>query len=171
MKSIVSRASLIFLAYGLTACQLMTPKPPMMSVGMTGIDHLADHLSVQDYWVNGQPGFQAGKGGRNVCCARLPEKWSPDSKIEVSWEVANWKRGTWRCFRRWITIEPYTQSGHLNVHFLPDGTVKAVVSNEAPWGPIYDGPRIPIPRKEPWKQYPAPPVTKDCPENKEASDD
>lgn len=30
-----------------------------MSVGMTGIDHLADHLSAQDYWENGQPGFQA----------------------------------------------------------------------------------------------------------------
>ncbi len=51
---------------GLTGCQMPPKSSSTMSVGMTGIDHLADHLSVQDYWVNGQPGFQAGKGGSNT---------------------------------------------------------------------------------------------------------
>lgn len=137
----------------------------MEGVSMTGVDHLADHLSVQDFWVDGRHGFQAGKGGRVVCCARIPLKWKPAASIEVRWEVANWREGTWRCFRRRVSLERYDQLGRLYVHFLPNGDVRATVSNYAPGSPVYPGPRAPIPGKAPWDHYPMPPVTKHCPEN------
>lgn len=91
----------------------------MEGVSMTGVDHLADHLSVQDFWVDGRHGFQAGKGGRVVCCARIPLKWTAATSIEVRWEVANWREGTWRCFRRRVSLDPYAELGELFVHFLP----------------------------------------------------
>lgn len=138
----------------------------MEGVSMTGVDHLADHLSVQDFWVDGRHGFQAGKGGSVVCCARMPLKWTAATSIEVRWEVANWREGTWRCFRRRVLLDRYAELGALFVHFLPDGSVRAVVSNYAPWSPVYKGPRTPIPQKAPWDHYPMPPATEDCPDNK-----
>jgi hypothetical protein len=156
---------------GLSACQSTRSEVPLTGVGMTGIDHLPDHLSVQDYWVNGRAGFQAGKGGSNVCCAKVPQQWFPGAQIEVRWEVANWKKGTWRCYHRMVTLDRYDETGQLFVHFLPDGSVRALLSNYAPWGNAYPGPRIPIPKKEPWSVYPRPPVSDVCPENLETPDE
>ena len=159
--------SLVLVCSGLlTACEAVSERVVMEGVSMTGIDHLADHLSVQDFWVDGRSGFQAGKGGSVVCCARIPLKWTPSASVEVRWEVANWRDGTWRCFRRRVSLQPYgAELGDLYVHFLPDGQVQVVVSNYAPWSPIYPGPRVPIPKKEPWGKYPKPSPTEHCPEN------
>lgn len=149
----------------LMGCQAGGNKSEKAGVSMAGVDHLAEHLSVQDYWVDGRAGFQAGRGGRVVCCARIPVKWSATAAVEVHWEVANWRDGTWSCFRRRVPLAPYEELGNLYVHFLPDGDVKAVVSNYVPWSQVYSGPKVPITKKEPWDKYPAPPVTSDCPEN------
>jgi hypothetical protein len=151
----------------LTACQAKEPanKPALTGVSMTGIDHLADHLSVQDFWVNGRSGFQAGKGGRTVCCGTVPKRWYPGAQIEVSWAVANWQAGTWHCFRRQVPLDRYDELGQLYVHFMPDGTVRALLSNYYPEGNAYPGPRIPIPSKKPWDVYPPPPTVEHCPEN------
>jgi hypothetical protein len=170
-RNALSRVFAALLALTLTACQAVSPKPELTGVGMTGIDHLADHLSVQDYWVDGHAGFQAGKGGSNVCCARVPKVWFPGAQVEVRWEVANWKKGTWRCYRRMVPLDRFDELGHLYVHFMPDGQVRALLSNNAPWGNAYPGPRTPIPKKEPWSVYPRPPVTDDCPENLETPDE
>src|SRR5690606_32452553 len=62
------------------ACEAQTPSTPkesMTGVGITGIDHLADYLSVQEFSVNGYKAGQAGKGGSTVCCAMLPVRWRP----------------------------------------------------------------------------------------------
>jgi len=151
----------------LKACQAKEPanKPALTGVSMTGIDHQADHLSVQDFWVNGRSGFQAGKGGRTVCCGTVPKRWHPGAQIEVSWAVANWQAGTWHCFRRQVPLDRYDELGRLYVHFMPDGSVRALLSNYAPWGNAYPGPRIPIPSKKPWDVYPPPPTVEHCPEN------
>jgi hypothetical protein len=158
-------AGACLLTWVLAGCGSFRADNATEGVSMTGIDHLADHLSVQDFWVDGRSGFQAGKGGSVVCCARIPLKWTPSASVEVRWEVANWRDGTWRCFRRSVQLEPYEQLGRLYVHFLPDGGVKAAVSDLAPWSNEYPGPRIPIPQKEPWKVYPKPSPTDHCPEN------
>lgn len=159
------RALLTGLGWLLAACQSGPSRPPMAGVSMTGIDHLADHLSVQDFWVDGRSGFQAGKGGRVVCCARIPLVWAPGASVEVRWEVANWREGTWRCFRRRVPLVPYDELGRLYVHFLPDGDVRVVSSNYPPRADAYPGPHVPIPAKAPWDHHPAPPPTEHCPEN------
>jgi len=165
-------AILAIFALCLNACQALEHTAPKLTgVGMTGVDYLADDLSVQDYWVNGTAGFQAGKGGRHVCWAKVPEIWIPGAKIEVRWEVANGRTGTWRCYRRMVPLERYEELGRLYVHFLPDGSVRAVLSNYVPWAKDYPGPRLPIPKKEPWKRFPPPPLTDHCPENQESGNE
>lgn len=73
----------------LVACQAVSSESKLTGVGMTGIDHLAEHLSVQDYQVDGHSGFQAGKGGRVACCAKVPLNWHPGLTVRVTWNVTN----------------------------------------------------------------------------------
>lgn len=159
-------AGVCVLTWALAGCGNLRGDGVMEGVSMTGIDHLADHLSVQRFSVDGRTGFQAGKGGSVVCCGLIPLKWTPSASVEVRWVVANWRDGTWRCFRRRVPLQPYSaELGDLYVHFLPDGQLEAVVSNYAPWSNVYPRPRIAIPQKEPWKLFPKPLTTDHCPEN------
>lgn len=125
-------------------------------VGLTGIDHLEDHLSVQDFSVNGYGGFNAGKGGSLVCCVVVPNKWRPGLKAHVVWSVTNWRENTWKEFQADVFLDRYDRVGTMFVHFLKDGSVRITLSNYAPGSPVYEGPRDPIPRKEPWDVYPMP---------------
>jgi hypothetical protein len=140
---------------GLGACQATSSPPPMTGVGMTGIDHLADHLSVQDFQVDGRSGFQAGKGGRNVCCAKIPLAWRPGLTVHVTWNVTNWRDRTSEEKSADVPVDRYDEIGRMYVHFLADGQVRVLLSNYVPWGTEYPGPRD-IPKKEPWTQYPWP---------------
>ncbi|BDU15129.1 DUF3304 domain-containing protein [Lysobacter auxotrophicus] len=127
-------------------------------VSLTGIDHLADHLSVQEFSVDGASGAQAGKGGRITCCAKLPNRWRPGLTVEVRWNVTNWRDCTGEEHVRRVPVEPYELADHMYVHFLAGGNVKVVSSFWHPGGanlpsskyPIKD----PIPDKHPWAQYP-----------------
>ncbi len=122
---------------------------------MTGIDHLKeDYLSVSDFSVDGHGGFQAGEGSGSVCCATLPEKWHPGLTAKVKWEVSNWKEENGKDYEANVPVDRYTEEGHLWVHFLANGSVRLVVSNMGPGGPDYPGPHDPIPRKQPWDDYP-----------------
>jgi hypothetical protein len=138
----------------LTACQSMG-KEPTFGADLTGIDHLADHLSVSNFSVNGTGGFQAGKGGSNVCCAVLPEKWHPGLTAHVKWDVSDWKHGGGRSYEADVPVDQYAKVGHLWVHFLANGSVRIVMSDIGPYAPDYPGPHDPIPRKQPWYMYPA----------------
>lgn len=127
----------------------------LIPLGLSGIDHLPDHVSVQDFWVNGVAGQQAGMGGSTVCCVSVPRRWRPGMKVRVRWLVLNWR--DWRddIYEADAEIDPYTEDhfGQFFVHFLPDGSVRAAVSMEGPESPDYPGPRMHIPRKYPWKVY------------------
>lgn len=143
------------LAAWMTACAAgPSKKAEGEGVGITGIDHLADHLSVQDFWVNGYNAAQAGKGGSTVCCAIVPRKWQPGTKIHVRWDVINWRERTSQSYERDVELDRYDEIGQLYVHFLANGQVRALLSNYYPEGNAYPGPRDPIPRKHPWKDYP-----------------
>jgi hypothetical protein len=146
----------VFLAMAFSSCA--TLKEESTGVGITGIDHLADHVSVQDFWVNGYNAAQAGKGGRTVCCASLPKRWHHALKVQVRWDVADWRTGRWSCYVSDVPVARYTEAGQLWVHFLPDGQVKVLSSNEGPRSRTYPGPRDPIPQKHPWDLYPPPPA-------------
>ncbi|TAK83112.1 MAG: DUF3304 domain-containing protein, partial [Aquabacterium sp.] len=76
----------VTLAGILTACRA-DPDKASVSVGITGIDHLADHVSVQNFWVNGYSADQAGKGGSTVCCATVPRKWRQGLTVRIRWGI------------------------------------------------------------------------------------
>lgn len=145
----------IFLVCVLTACQAVGRDNTLTGVSMTGIDHLADHLSVQDFQVDGHSGFQAGKGGRVVCCANVPLAWHPGLKVHVTWNVTNWRDRSSEEKAADVLVDRYDEIGRMYVHFLADGRVRVLLSNYVPWGNAYPGPRD-IPKKEPWDRYPWP---------------
>lgn len=158
----------LLLAFTLTACAADSSKEGI-GVGITGLDHLDDHLSVQDFWVNGYNAAQAGKGGRTVCCAILPRQWQKGMSVQIRWEIADWKNGRWTCHVRDVQVEPYEEIGQLWVHFLKDGSVRAVSSIEGPRSPTYPGPHDAIPQKHPWKNYPPPKADETCYDHTEAN--
>lgn len=153
----LTRFIAVWLLSALTACNAIGGgKEEGDGVGLTGIDHLASHLSVQNFWVNGYNGAQAGDGGRLVCCVVVPHKWRPGLKAHVRWSVTNWKERTGHQYEADVPIDRYDEVGRMFVHFLVNGQVRITLSNEAPWGPTYSGPREPIPHKRPWDVYPWP---------------
>lgn len=155
-----SAACMFFLVLLAAGCDARTPKEDMIGVGITGIDHLADHLSIQNFWVDGYNAAQAGKGGRTVCCASLPAHWRPGLTVQVRWGVTNWRDKTYSMHEATVPVEKYDEVGKLYVHFLKDGSVRVVSSN---YGVPVDHPdnkhpvKDPIPPKEPWAKYPITP--------------
>lgn len=127
-----------------------------LALPISGIDHLPDHVSVQNFWVNGISGQQAGKGGSRVCCVNIPRVWSPGMKVSVRWGVLNWRDDETDLYEvKDASVAPFEPSevSALYVHFLPDGSVRVVPSREGPTSPMYLGPRVRIPAKELWDVY------------------
>jgi hypothetical protein len=94
----------------------------IVGVSLTGIDHLADHLSVQDFYVDGTPGAQAGTGGSLLCCAKLPRVWRPGLTVEVRWNVTNWRDCTGEDFVKRVPVERYDQLGGMGCISSRTGT-------------------------------------------------
>ena len=118
------------------------------NASMSGIDHLADNLSVTDFWVNGTGGFQAGQGGRSAPSPALPEKWHSGLTAHVVWDVRDWEHDKGSTHEADVPVDTYTEDGgHVWVHFLANGTVRVVVSDIGPRSPNYPGPHDPIPRQ------------------------
>jgi Protein of unknown function (DUF3304) len=145
------------LCMGLTlqACRAQD-KTESIPVTITGLDHLAEHLSIQDFWVNGTGGHQAGKGGSQVCCVSLPDKWQPNLQVKVRWGVTNWKRRVYTMYEKMVPVDTYGEVGNVYVHFLRDGAVRVVSSNYAAWGSggYYPGPSYDdVLKKRPWTDY------------------
>jgi len=138
----------------LAGCQKPPPENRMEGVTMVGIDHLPDHLSVQDYTLNGADGFQAGDGARVVCCATLPLHWYPGLTARVTWSVDNWRDCTGEVHETSAPVTRYDHLGRVYVHFLADGSVRIVSTDLGILDPRYPGTHDAIPQKEPWKVWP-----------------
>lgn len=140
------------LLVGLSAC--ITRLEPTVGVPITGLDHLAETLSIQQFSVNGQGGAQAGKGGSQVCCVSLPKYWRPGLTVKVVWWVTNWPAKVYSRHEQDVPVEKYDEVGNLYVHFLQDGSVRVLSSLPYPENPSYPGPAYStVPRKSPWKVY------------------
>ena len=126
-----------------------------LGVTITGLDHLAEHLSIQDFWVNGTGGHQAGKGGSTVCCASIASPLRPQATVKVRWAVTNWRRRVYGYLEREVPLEVFDAGGALYVHFLPDGGVRAVLAEGYPEKPGYPGPSYDtvLTHKQPWRDY------------------
>ncbi len=163
---------LVLLMSTLAACNDKPVKTTGVSI--TGLDHLAEHLSIQDFWVNDTAGQQAGKGGSQVCCVSIPSVWQPGIKVNVKWDVTNWKRRVYTAYERTVEIEKYDEVGTLYIHFLRDGSVRAVTSNYAAWGSggYYPGPSYDtVLKKQPWTDYKSKPGQPEFTEAKNAMED
>lgn len=142
-------------AFFIAGCQ-SAPREKTVGVMLTGLDHLDAHLSIQNFWVNGVSGHQAGRGGSSVCCVSLPAVWRPDLAVEVEWGVTNWPRKAYSMHKRVVPVDRYEKLGDLHIHFLRNGEVRAVSSMYGAWdrdgyypGPSYDT----VLRKKPWTVY------------------
>jgi Protein of unknown function (DUF3304) len=159
-KTFLRRYSLLLivgtlLIPGLAACQEKPVKTTGVSI--TGLDHLAEHLSIQNFWVDGTAGQQAGGGGSQVCCATIPSKWQPGTKVNVRWAVTNWKRRVYTMYERVVEVEKYDTPASVYVHFLRDGSVKVLSFDGYPEKPGYPGPSYDtVLKKQPWKDYKGP---------------
>lgn len=61
MRRLIWKIVLVLLL-PLVGCRAAEPEN-MVGVPISGIDHLAEHLSIQEFWVDGTGGHQAGGGG------------------------------------------------------------------------------------------------------------
>ena len=139
------------------ACQthpVKNSEPDGVAAGVTGVDYLADHLSVQRFNVNGVVGGRAGKGGSTSCCATLPREWQPGMTVTVKWNVTNWRDCQGNEYEAEVPVEKYDEPGRLWINFLPHEQIQVVSSDIGPRNPDYLGPKRAIPKKYPWKKYP-----------------
>ncbi|HCM64567.1 MAG TPA: hypothetical protein DIT05_18810 [Morganella sp. (in: Bacteria)] len=121
------------------------PKEKIAYVGanLLGYNHVAG-TNINWFSVNGQ----RGRTGGFTCCVMLPEKWQPNMKVDVQWEVnpdpfpmdlpefndPNYnnymknKKANYRQYRTTTTIPEYDDSCGLQVHFLPCQQVKVTAT-------------------------------------------
>lgn len=129
--------SLLFML-SLSACQTGAQSVP---VGVVGYNHT--DTRVAEFFVDSGGGgsfVRAHDGGSStVCCARVPAKWHQGLQIQVKWTD---DLKTYRS--RVVLIPDYgVEVGHLAVHFLRNGEVRAFVT------PFYLGhPRYPLTGEE-----------------------
>ena len=145
----------LLLLVGVASCRQHDPDKEGIPAGLTGVDYLADHVSVQRFTVNGVSGAQAGKGGSTVCCVMLPRQWQPGMTVKVTWNVTNWRDCTGKDYEAVVPVDKYDEAGHVWVSFLPKGKVRVTASAwHGPGNPKYPGPHREIPKKFPWKVWP-----------------
>lgn len=158
--------ALCVLILAASACK---PAPPKMLGGnITAYNHTGDYI--HQYYVDGQWGgnsFAYGGGGSFVCCAQYPAQWHEGLTAKVRWTTSssNPKATGDEAEEHWhekvVPIERYTKEGRMNVHFLPGGEVRLIVSSKAAGHPEYPGPPYPEepPGWPPWN--PPTPVSPD----------
>lgn len=117
---------------------------------LSGYNHTADYI--HQFYVDGKWGgnvYPYRGGGSFVCCYRYPEKWREGLKATVRWTTssadpkATGDAATEKWHEATVPIERYLEPGTVNVHFLPEGKVRLVISNFSARHPEYPGPARP----------------------------
>ncbi len=150
-------------ALGLSGCQ--DKKDKMVGAAVSGVDYLANYVSVQSFSLNGHHIGRAGKGSGYSCCFMIPVKWTPNYKIHVKWNVTNWRDCYGTMHETTVSIMKYSKPNDIYVSFLPGNKVKIVSSRYYPEDALKPGSPYPIkrqiPKKYPWKKWP---LKKHCPQ-------
>ena len=129
---------LLLLLPALAACK---GQPASTPVGVRGYNHTGQ--SIAQFQVNGGSGGSARRhsAGGTVCCAVVPDRWTPDLKAEIEWttDLETYQKAI-------VSIPRYNEVGSLAVHFLRNGQVKVFVTNLILGHPDYPltGPEAPL---------------------------
>lgn len=117
-------ALLVLLMPLLAACQ---GRGESTAVGIVGYNHT--DTTIAQFLINGENGDSFvdahSGGGSTSCCAMVPDNWRPGLEVEISWTT---DLKTYQ--KRIVPIPEYDDAaGHLAVHFLRDGNIRAYVSS------------------------------------------
>jgi Protein of unknown function (DUF3304) len=129
---------LLLLLPALAACK---GQPASTPVGVRGYNHTGQ--SIAQFQVNGGSGGSARRhsAGGTVCCAVVPDRWTPDLKAEIEWttDLETYQKAI-------VSIPRYNEVGSLAVHFLRNGQAKVFVTNLILGHPDYPltGPEAPL---------------------------
>lgn len=122
--------------------------PDVAGAKIVGYNHTTDYI--HQFYVNGAYGGNIhpyGGGGSFVCCITYPRQWTPELKAKVRWTTSDADpkgspEETWH--ETVAPIERYQETGtRLDVHFLPDGNVRVLVTSMSAGHPDYPGPAAP----------------------------
>jgi hypothetical protein len=114
-------------------------------------NHTAEYI--HQLYVNDQGGGNSraySGGGSFVCCIVYPKTWREGLTAKVRWTTSSSDPsatgdaaiGKWH--EKIVPIDRYSEPGTtLNVHFLPKGEVRLVVSSKGADHPQYPGPKAP----------------------------
>ena len=104
---------------------------------LSGYNHTADYI--HQYYVDGQGGgnvYAYEGGGSFVCCIVYPKAWREGLAAKVRWTTsssdpnASAAESEERWHEKVVPIDRYREGGtRLNVHFLPNGEVRLIVTN------------------------------------------
>lgn len=137
----------------LAACSTNERAPESYSVNISPYNHTGDYI--HQFYVDGGGGGNSrpyGGGGSFVCCVSFPAEWRPGLSAHVKWTtssgnpndtspgaaVEHWHEKT-------VPIDKYdVPGGVLNVHFLPRGEVRLIISNKGAGAKDYPGPAYPV---------------------------
>ncbi|CAJ0773714.1 DUF3304 domain-containing protein [Ralstonia holmesii] len=139
--------------YALTACATKPdPMDDKATASITSYNHTPDYI--HQFYVNGTWGgnsFAYGGGGSFVCCLVYPKTWRPGLTAKVKWTTSSSDPNAEgdAAKEHWheaiIPIERYVEEADtLNVHFLPEGKVRLIISNKGPGQRSYPGPSYPV---------------------------
>ncbi|WP_111519967.1 DUF3304 domain-containing protein [Cupriavidus phytorum] len=156
--SIVAMSSMVIAACGKGGGQA----DDMAASSITAYNHTPDYI--HQFYVNeawGGNSFAYGGGGGFVCCVTYPRKWHDGLNATVRWTTSSSDPNATgdAAIEKWhealVPIEKYIESGTVQVHFLPEGKVRIIVSNFMSGHPDYPGPDYPVTPPdfhfEPWR--------------------
>ena len=137
-------------------------KPEPAVAQLSGYNHTADYI--HQYYVDGQGGgnvYAYEGGGSFVCCILYPDQWREGLSAKVRWTTSSSNpkatgpeaQETWH--QKVVPIDRYLEGGTtLNVHFLPGGEVRLIITSQTAGSPGYPGPAAPVkpPGYPPWQQ-------------------
>ena len=136
-------------------------KPEPAVASLSGYNHTADYI--HQYYVDGQGGgnvYADEGGGSFVCCIAYPDQWREGLSAKVRWTTSSSDpsatgadaQETWH--QKVVPIDRYTEGGtRLNVHFLPQGEVRLIITSQGAGASGYPGPATPVkpPGYPPWR--------------------
>jgi hypothetical protein len=148
-------APLLMLALATPACSRQPAKegigPDQITANISPYNHTHEYihqLYVDEAW--GGNSFAYGGGGKFVCCVVYPKVWRAGLSAKIRWTTsssdpnATGDAAKEKWHEKVVPIERYTEPGTtLNVHFLPGGEVRLIITSMSAGTPGYPGPSAP----------------------------